>query len=219
MKIVDLSHTIYEGMPYYPGTEPPILQVANTIEIDGFTETRMSIYTHIGTHIDAPSHILKNKPSLDKLPIDHFIGRAMFLDVSAMSDDTIPVSSLLKYKDPITNLDFVIIKTGWSQHWGKQDYFKGFPSLSEEAAHWLATFNLKGVGIDAISVDRMDTTTFPVHKIFFRKNMIVVENLTNLDSAGKEFFIFSCMPLKIKDADGSPVRAFGILGPGPASLY
>jgi kynurenine formamidase len=215
MKIIDLSHTIYQGMPYYPGTEPPNLQVTNTIEVDGFTETKMNIYSHIGTHIDAPSHILKNGLSLDKLPIDHFIGKALLLDLPVMPDDMIPVSSLLKYKNLVIDLDFVIIKTGWSRHWGKQDYFEGFPHLSEEAASWLAAFHLKGVGIDAISVDSMDTATFPVHKIFFMKNMIVIENLTNLDSVGNGVFTLSCMPLKIKDADGSPTRAFALLGSEP----
>lgn len=48
--------------------------------------------------------------------------------------------------------------------------------------------------------------------------MIVIENLTNLDSVGNDVFTFSCMPVKIKCADGSPTRAFGILGPGPITL-
>ena len=211
MKILDLSHTIYQGMPYYPGTEPPTLQIANTIEKDGFIETKINMYSHIGTHIDAPSHILKDGLSLDQLPIDHFLGKALLANVSSLPTDMIAIDALLKYNDLMTHVDFIIIKTGWSQYWGKPGYFKEFPSLSEESANWLSGFNLKGVGIDAISVDSIDTATFPVHKILFRKNIFVIENLTNLDLVENDIFTFFCMPLKIKDADGSPTRAFGIL--------
>jgi arylformamidase len=213
MKIIDLSHTIYQGMPYYPGTEPPILQIANTIEKDGFIETKINMHSHVGTHIDAPCHILKDGLSLDKLTMDHFFGKALPVSISALPVDTVTINSLLKYKDLIADVDFIIFKTGWSQHWGKQAYFKEFPTLSEESANWLSESNLKGVGIDAISVDNVNSSTFPIHKILFRKNLIIIENLTNLDLIGSEVFTFSCMPLKIKDADGSPTRAFGIMHP------
>jgi arylformamidase len=211
MKIVDLSHTIYQGMPYYPGTEPPTLQPANTIEKDGFIETRISMHSHTGTHLDAPSHILQDGFSLDRVPIDRYFGQALKADVSSLRGRTIPAGSLLKYGDMMAHVEFVIIHTGWSRYWGKPHYFKEFPSLSEESAKWLSGFNLKGVGIDTISVDRIEAVTFPVHNILFRKNIFVIENLTNLDLIGGDIFTFSCMPLKMKDADGSPTRAFAIL--------
>ena len=69
---------------------------------------------------------------------------------------------------------------------------------------------LKGIGIDAISIDDIKSTTFAVHKILMPKDIIIIENLTNLDCISNEYFILSIMPLKNKDADGSPVRAISI---------
>ena len=74
----------------------------------------------------------------------------------------------------------------------------------------LSEFSLKGIGIDAISIDSIKSTAFAVHKILLAKNILIIENLTNLDSIGTEFFILSVLPLKSQEADGSPVRAVGM---------
>ncbi|MCD1293537.1 hydrolase [Methanocella sp. CWC-04] len=211
MRIVDLTHTIHPEMPVFPGTEQPVITKTNTLEKDGFCEVIISMYSHTGTHIDAPAHILENGPTLDKLDVGHFIGSATILDLSNLETKTISVDDLKNYEGRIGRSDFIIIKTGWGKHWGDKKYFDVFPSLSVEAAEWLAKFDLKGIGIDAISIDDINSTTFSVHKTFFRKNMVVIENLTNLDSIKKEFFTLSILPLKTKDADGSPVRAIAMV--------
>lgn len=83
--------------------------------------------------------------------------------------------------------------------------------LSLSVARWLAAFSLKGVGTDTISVDEMASSALVVHRTFFAASLLIVENLAGLEALiGKEF-IFSCLPLKIADADGSPVRAVAIL--------
>jgi arylformamidase len=210
MKITDLTHVIYSDMPVFPGTEQPILEKANTLEKDGFQEAKITMYSHTGTHIDAPAHMLSNGPYLDNLDIEHFIGNATVLDFSNKAIKLISLDSLKPYKEKIKNVDFVIIKTGWSKYWGDSKYYEDFPSLDLESARWLSQFNLKGIGIDAISIDAMESTTFAVHKILMPRNIIIIENLTNLDSITNEFFILSILPLKNKDADGSPVRAISI---------
>ena len=68
MKVIDLTHTIQEGMPVYPGTEPPVFEPANSYEIDGFRETRISMFTHTGTHIDPPAHLFAGRTTLDSFP-------------------------------------------------------------------------------------------------------------------------------------------------------
>ncbi|MDF2672312.1 MAG: cyclase family protein [Clostridiales bacterium] len=210
MKITDLTHVINEDMPVFPGTEPPILAKANTLERDGFRETKITMYSHTGTHIDAPAHMMSNGLYLDDFDIEHFIGNATILDFSNEDIKFIDVDSLKPYEEKIKKVDFVIIKTGWSKYWGNKKYYEDFPSLTEEAAMWLTGFNLKGIGIDAISIDNMKTTTFDVHKTLMPKNIIIIENLVNLDAISNEYFILSIMPLKNKNADGSPVRAFSI---------
>jgi arylformamidase len=210
MKITDLTHTIYSEMPVFPGTEQPIFENANTLEKDGFREAKITMYSHTGTHIDAPAHMLSNGPYLDGLDIENFIGNATILDFSNIKTKFIDADSLKPYEEKIKKVEFIIIKTGWSKYWGDKKYFESFPSLSEDSAKWLSQFSLKGIGIDAISIDDINSTTFAVHKILMPKNIIIIENLTNLDSISSENFILSILPLKNKDADGSPVRAISI---------
>ncbi len=210
MKITDLTHIIDSDMPVFPGTEQPIFEKANTLEMDGFREAKITMYSHTGTHIDAPAHMLSNGPYLDDFNIEHFIGNATILDFSNGKIKLIDVDSLKPYEEKIRNVEFIILKTGWSKYWGDKNYYEGFPSLSEESAKWLSEFNLKGIGIDAISIDDIKSTTFAVHKILMPKNIIIIENLTNLDSISNEYFILSIMPLKNRNADGSPVRAISI---------
>lgn len=210
MKVTDLTHIIDSDMPVFPGTEPPVFERANTLEKDGFREARITMYSHTGTHIDAPAHMLSTGPYLDNLKIEHFIGNTTILDFSNGKIKLIDVDSLKLYEEKIKNVEFIILKTGWSKYWGDRRYYEDFPSLSEESAKWLSGFNLKGIGIDAISIDDIKSTTFAVHKILMPKDIIIIENLTNLDSIRNEYFILSIMPLKNKDADGSPVRAISI---------
>jgi len=210
MKITDLTHTIYSDMPVFPGTEQPTFEKANTLVKDGFQEAKITMYSHTGTHIDAPAHMLSNGPHLDNLDVEHYIGNAIILDFSNKNIKLIDIESLKPYEQKIKNVDFIIIKTGWSKYWGDKKYYEDFPSLSEGSAKWLSEFNLKGIGIDAISIDDMQSTIFAVHKILMEKNIIIIENLTNLESVSEEDFILSILPLKNKDADGSPVRAISI---------
>lgn len=210
MKVTDLTHIIYDNMPVFPGTEQPVFEKANTIERDGFQEAKVTMYSHTGTHIDAPAHMLSNGLYLDNFDIDHFIGNATILDFSNGNVQFINVESLIPYEEKIKNVEFVIIKTGWSRYWGDKKYYEDFPSLSVESARWLSGFNLKGIGIDAISIDDIKSTTFAVHKVLMPENIIIIENLTNLNAIRSEYFILSIMPLKNKNADGSPVRAFSI---------
>lgn len=210
MKIIDLTHEICSDMPVFPGTEPPIIKRANTFEKDGFREAKITMYSHTGTHIDAPAHMLENGENLDDLGIDHFIGNAIVLDYSNLETHLIDVQKLMPYEDKIKKVEFIIIKTDWSKYWGEKRYFEDFPALTEEAADWLAKFSLKGIGIDAISIDSINSKSFSVHKILLSKKILIIENLTNLDSINDEFFVLSILPLKNMDADGSPVRAIAI---------
>jgi len=107
--------------------------------------------------------------------------------------------------------EFVLFHTGWSRLWGKETYFEGFPVLAPAAAHWLADRELKGIGFDAVSVDPVGSADYPNHRILFRKGMLSIENLTGLEPLIGRRFLFSCLPLKIEEADGSPVRAVAIL--------
>ena len=85
-----------------------------------------------------------------------------------------------------------------------------YPTLTKEAANYIANTNIKGIGIDMLSVDRYDTSVFEVHHILFEKGKIIIENLTNLETV-PEKFLFIAAPFKYNDADGAPVRAIAIV--------
>ena len=89
MRIVDFTHIIEPTMPVYPGTEPPHLTAANTYEKDGFRETLLEIYSHTGTHMDAPAHIIPGRPTLDTLPTERFVGKALVIDCSCVTEGEI----------------------------------------------------------------------------------------------------------------------------------
>lgn len=211
MKVIDLSHLIVEDMTVYPGTEKPSLIQQYNIEENGFRETKIAIFSHVGTHIDAPAHMLKTGKYLDEFQVDKFIGSALILDFSSYDSKIIDLNYIQKYEKKIKEVDFVIFNTGWYKHWGKNDYFKDYPILSLKAVQWLAKLNLKGIGIDAISIDAMESRDFYAHNTLLNSGFIIIENLTNLDEIKEEIFTLSVLPLKYKGADGAPVRAVAII--------
>ena len=207
--LIDLTHTIAEEMPVYPGTPAPQMFPIGGIETHGYRETMLHIGSHTGTHMDAPAHMLEDGARLDQLPVSHFCGKAALLDVTDMPEgSTITVQMLLERLGPLQGTDFLLIRTGWEDKWNSPEFFTApFPFLSEDAARFLVAQGFKGVGTDAISVDPADTTTFPVHHVLFRGGLVTVENLCLNQLAGKTDIRFFALPLKFAESDGAPVRA------------
>ena len=211
MKIIDLTHYISEDMPVYPGTDTPKLQEANTYEKDGFKETLMIMYTHTGTHMDPPAHIFKGKTTLDQFPIEQFIGKAIVVDCSDLKEgDKIQMKHI--NRDLADKAEFLLFYTGWDKYWGNDMYFGDYPYIDDDVIQYIISQNKKGVGLDTIGIDPIDDENLTIHKRLFANNeIIIVENLMNLDKIGMELFTFIALPLKHKDADGSPIRAVAIL--------
>ena len=206
MKIIDLSHRIEPGMPVYPGTEGPVFAHPFNLDKDGFVETKISLMSHTGTHMDAPAHIFDRGQTLDRMPVSAFFGQAICIDAKSEQKE-IAAEDLVPCEDMIKKADFVLFRTGWSRLWGTSGYFEGYPVLSPEAAHRLSEFGLKGVGFDTISADGPGDTTFLIHKILLGMDRVVIENLTNVDLLPRAGFTIACLPLHFSGADGSPVRA------------
>jgi arylformamidase len=211
MKVIDLTHTVFPGMPLYPGTKPPELTTLCTIEKDGFTEKRISISSHTGTHIDAPAHIIPGGATFDRWDAIRFAGGAVVVDATNLKTPHIQLEQLQYHEALIKESEFILLHTGWSRYWGESQYFKEYPVLTPEAARWLAEFQLKGVGMDTISADEFDSAALPVHNILLGRGIAIIENLIHLEQLPQTGFIFCCFPLKIEDAEASPVRAVGII--------
>ncbi len=207
MKIIDLSHIISPDISVFPGTEKPVFERK---EIEGYPEVKMTMYTHTATHIDAPIHIIKGARTLDELPIDKFMGAGIVIDCKHLAGKNITLDFLKQFEDKIKKTEFILFNSGWSAKWKTEAYFEGFPTLTIEAATWLTTFNLKGIGLDSISLDTVPDLTLPNHKIVLAKEILIIENMCNMDALPEEF-MFQCFPLKIEKADGSPVRAVGVV--------
>jgi arylformamidase len=214
-KIIDLTQFLNDKITVYPDTAPPSFEVTNTVEKDGYSEHRILMLSHTGTHIDAPCHILHKAKSLDHFPMDKFIGKAIVIPCQGKSE--ISREYLLTFESKIAEVDFVLFFTGWQYRWNTKSYFADCPIPTREAAIWLTRFKLKGIGFDAFSVDKITSAstvteeTMPNHHIFLGKEILLIENLTNLDKLSDRVFSFQCFPLKVENADGSPVRAIAMV--------
>lgn len=209
-RVIDLTHHISSDMPVYPGTEQPRIVESCTVAEQGFLEKQITMFSHIGTHIDAPAHLLEDGPTLDSLPVSHFLGNALVYR-HMEEGKTIQQSQLMPFAEPLAGADYLLIATGWDRFWGTDEYFLNYPVLDAAAALWLKQFNLKGVGLDTISADPIDTSELQIHKILLGQGLVIVENLKNLDVLPSSTCTFFCLPLLLPTADGSPVRAIALV--------
>lgn len=196
MKFVDLSVPLNENTPVYP--EDPHIKITQggVLDKDGYEDYVVSIGAHVGTHIDAPAHMVKGGKNLDEFGIDKFTGRGIYVD--ARKDfDFVEIEEM-----DIREGDIVLFHTGMSVKYGSPDYFDSFPPIDDELAEYLVIKKVKMVGVDMCSVDH---EPFPIHKIFLKSNILIIENLTNLEKLqGRKFKVFA-FPIKLQ-LDGGPVR-------------
>jgi len=193
-------------MPVYPGKLPPAVKTAATLEKEGYRELALEIDGHTGTHVDAPAHMLPEGLTLDRYPVSRFIGKARVLAI-APGSRTIGIQQLEPVAAFLPQEGFLLFNTGWSRFWGEEAYHRGYPVLTEEAARWLTALPVKGIGIDAISVDPVESEDWAIHHLLFRAGLIIVENLVFPGGFGETEGIFCCFPLPVSHADGAPVRA------------
>ena len=220
MKIIDLTYPIAENMPMYPGTDAPTLYAAHNHEEYGFMETHISLYSHTGTHIDAPAHLYANGLTLDKYPIEQFVGKALVVDCRKLEKGEKISMQLLEGKGSTLNeAEFILFLTGCSNSWGNPDYFVNFPVMSYEVVEWINHRKLKGIGIDApsfdpVTTDELEQTDVELHNhraILKTNHTLLLENLCRLEEIGNELFTLCALPLNIQNADGAPTRIIAII--------
>ncbi len=190
-----------ERTPVYPGDPKPEITTLATIAGNGWNERRLSFNTHCATHIDAPFHMLSDGKKLEEFPLEHFFGRAKIIDVSGQKSIGPEIVGNL------TGFDFVFFRTGQSKKAFQPDYYENAVFLNEAGAEELVRQKIKIVGMDSFSPDQ---EPYLSHKILFRSDILILENLVNLDLLPAEAKIF-ILPLKLANADGSPCRVFAEL--------
>ncbi len=209
MKVIDLTHTIKEDMPVYPGTDTPKFIPANSYEKDGFKETLLQMYTHTGTHMDPPAHLFAGRTTLDKFPAEQFIGKAIVIDCRDLEEgQSISMDYINQSREQAEAADFLLFNLGWDKRWGTDSYFGDYSCIDDSVLEFIMAGNYKGIGFDVIGLDPIADENLTRHKKLFAECDIVnIENLKNLDQCGEELFWFSCFPLKLDNCDGSPIRA------------
>ncbi len=212
-KVVDLTHLISEDMPVYPGTEGPKLEMANTYEKDGFRETLLTMYSHTGTHMDSPAHIVDGKITLDQFDAAQFVGDALVINCTDLKEgDRITMDKINSVRDLADKAEFILFRMGWDLRWNDLAYFGDYPYITSEVAQYLIDTKKKGVGLDVIGIDPIADENLTIHRqLFENAEIVVIENLKNLDKLGSELFLFAALPLKFDNADGAPIRAVAIL--------
>jgi len=212
MKVIDLTHTITEDMPVYPSSEAPKLQETSTYEKDGFKETRMTMSSHTGTHMDSPGHLFAHRTTLDAMPIDQFTGMALVVDCSDLHEgQKITIDYINKNREKAEKAEFILFRLGWDQYWGTDAYFGDYPVIDDEVIRFLLDTKKKGVGLDVMGIDPIADENLTIHKkLFINNEIVVIENLKNLQFLGNDLFLFCVLPLKYRNSDGSPIRAIAI---------
>ena len=211
MKVIDLTHTIKPDMPMYPGSAQPEISTVADYDADRYRESLLSVFSHTGTHMDAPAHIIPGGTALDLVEPSSFIGTAAVIDCSGPDGGKIESAFLERYKKVLESVDFVLFYTGHSRLWGSGKYYEPYPYLSEEAARLIVSAGIKGVGIDTFSVDPMDPPSLSAHRVLLSAGVLIIENLNNLDLIKDQIFEFYALPLKYENADGAPVRAVAVM--------
>lgn len=229
MKFIDLTREINNETQVCPCDKVPVVENYATTE-EGVNVKFMKMGTHTSTHIDAPYHISKSGKTLNDFPVERFIGQGIVLDFSDKGDIyEITREDIMAHADELKKVDFAILNTGWAKYYGTWDFFR-HPYLSGDAALALVELGIKIVGTDGSSADaaygfstakRLENPTFSeilenierenikneAHAALLGNECLIVEYMCNLEQLPKEAATYSFLPLKLMEADGSPVRA------------
>ncbi len=210
MKPIDLTLTISESIPNFPGSPKPQFISWSNLKDDGYNLELLFLSSHTGTHLDAPYHFIKNGLKINQIPIDRLIGKATIIKLQKNKNTAITKLDIIlfeKKNGKISNRSSIFFFTGWQKNLKKDNYFTENPGLSASAAKYLVSKNINLVGIDSPNIDLGKNKSFSVHHILSKNNILIVENLTNLNKISSKKFNFTILPLKLKNATGSPVRA------------
>jgi kynurenine formamidase len=154
-------------------------------------------------------HFIDDGKTIDQMPLDWFYGEAILLRIPKEPREEIGIQDFQKYESLLQPGAKVFYETGWSRHFGKEDYFSDFPSLTQEAARYLVSRKIRLLGMDTPTPSR---DWYEVHHILLAKGaeVVIVEGLTNLEQV-PERFVFCGFPLNFKGRDGSPIRAVALV--------
>jgi kynurenine formamidase len=222
-RIIDLSQEIYQGMPVFPMHQKtmifPNISHEESLKQFGFmfATNNLLINEHGPTHTDALYESDPHGTTIEKTELKHFIGPAVCLDVSHVSDreyitDRVLEEALSRSSQVIERGDIVLLYTGhFDRNYGTNRWLTDYTGLDVTGAEWLGRKGVINIGVDAPSIDKTDDRNYSGHLICQKYKMLNTENLCNLDRVAGKSFMYIGLPLKIRGGSGSPVRAVALV--------
>ena len=214
-KLIDLSHTIFDGLVTYKGLPAPIIcdylsrEKSREFYEEGteFQIGKIEMVANTGTYIDCPFHRFEHGKDLSETPLEQF-ANIQGITINAKGEKEIGKEF---FEGKELENKAVLIHTGWDRNWNKDQYFEDHPYLTAEAAEYLKEQRVKLVGIDSHNIDDTRKKSRPVHSTLLAAEILIVEHLCNLDKLPAEGYRFNAVPPKFKGVGTFPVRAYAEL--------
>ncbi len=212
-RVHDLTATLSTHMPVWPTSPLPVFEPVGVVARDGYAIERVSCLTHTGTHMDAPYHFLEDGLTVDRIPPERLVGRAVVLDLRRdLAGPLIGLDTVKRHWPEAVAPEIVLLETGWSHGRApSRRYLYEFPGISPEAAEWIAGKGVRGVGIDTLGIDPFSNAKFEAHKVLLGRGVWILEALDHLDALeeGKVYTLIAA-PLKIAGASGAMARVLAL---------
>jgi arylformamidase len=213
--LIDLSHTIFDGLVTYKGLPAPIIcdylsradAVAKYEAGTTFQIGKIEMVSNTGTYIDCPFHRFEHGKDLSEVGLEAF---ANIEGIMVHARGTMEIGPEYFENLNVKN-KAVLVRTDWSENWNTDAYFENHPFLNRNAAEFLRDGGAKLVGIDSHNIDDTRGNSRPVHTILLGAEILIVEHLCNLDRLPENNFFFSAVPPKFRGVGIFPVRAFATL--------
>ena len=213
-RVIDLSVPVDADTVVYPGDPTPRFAVHSTIETDGFNLLEIHLGSQSGTHMDAPYHFEESGLRIDEVPVGRFVGPAVVVDALDLGPrDEITWDHVAPVADRIGPGTVVLLRTGWSRHYGSEEYF-AHPFLGADACQHMLELGARTFCIDSINIDETPDDAhpgagFPCHHLISRLDGVIGENFRLEDLPEGEFLV-ACPSVRLTGADGGPARAVAI---------
>jgi arylformamidase len=204
MRVVDLTHPLTGNMPvYFPWHPETRLEPTANYKAHGCVVTRISVGTHSGTHIDAPSHVFEGMSTIDQYDPGLWYMKAQVLDFSPREAQKVITADEVRKKLRQKGIG-AVIKTGWDTHFGAKDFYETYPPLSNDAAELLVEWKTPVIASDT-------PYTLDVHYLCLRKGIPLITNINNTAELKEGIITLIAAPLLIKGGDGAPARVLAVI--------